>query len=163
HAATARYPQVTSLEDAMLATTIGPETFAPDDRSLNFAYRVEISQKVPFPGKLKLRGENALAQASAAGHDVEDMRLQLVESIQDAFYEYYLVERGMEVNAEGLQLWQQAKKDAASRYETGRADQQDVLQADVEIGRERERRLTLEEMRQIAMARINTLMHLSPD
>jgi outer membrane protein TolC len=162
-AASARYPQVTSLEDPMFAGTIGPGTFAPDDKGVNFAYRLEISQKLPFPRKLKLRGENALAEASAAGHDVEDVRLQLIESVQDAFYEYYLVERALEVNMESLKLWQQAKKDAESRYETGKVDQQDVLQADVEIGRERERRLTLEEMRQIAVARINTLMHLPPD
>jgi len=38
-----------------------------------------------------------------------------------------------------------------------------VLQADVEIGRQRERKLTLEQMREVAIARINTLMHLPPD
>jgi outer membrane protein TolC len=162
-AASARYPQVTSLEDPMVGGTIGPETFAPDDKGVEFAYRLEISQKLPFPGKLRLRGENALAEASAAGHDVEDVRLQLIESAQDAFYEYYLVQRALEVNTESLQLWQQAKKDAESRFVTGKVDEQDVLQTDVEIGRERERRLTLEELRQIAIARINMLMHLPPD
>jgi outer membrane protein, heavy metal efflux system len=160
-AASARSPQVTSLEDPMLGTKLGPGSFGSN--KVDFAYMVEVSQKLPFPGKLGLRGENALSEASAAGHDVEDVRLQLVESVQAAFYEYYLVERGLEVNAESLKLWKQAKKDAASRYETGKVDQQDVLQADVEIGREQERRLTLEEMRHIAIARINTLMHLPPD
>src|SRR5262249_48860990 len=38
--------------------------------------------------------------------------------------------------------------------------QQDVLQADVEIGRQRERQLTLERMREVAGARLNTLLHL---
>jgi len=141
----------------MFAATIGPETFAPDDRGVNFAYRLEISQKLPFPGKLKLRGENALAEASAAGHDVEDVRLQLIESVQDAFYEYDLVERGLEVNADGLKFWQQTKKDAASRYETGKVDQQDVLQADVEFGREQERRLTLEEIQAARPLRIKVI------
>ena len=37
------------------------------------------------------------------------------------------------------------------------------MQADVEIGRERERQLTLARMREVAVARINTLMHLAPD
>jgi outer membrane protein TolC len=157
-AASARYPQVTSLEDPMLGTKLGPGSFGSN--KVDFAYMVEVSQKLPFPGKLGLRGENAVSEASAAGHDVEDMRLQLVESVQNAFYEYYLVERSLEVNAESLKLWEQAKKDAESRYETGKAEQQDVLQADVEIGRERERRLTLDEMRQIVIARINTLLHV---
>lgn len=160
-AASARYPQVTSLEDPMLAGRVAPPSFGSN--RVDAGYMVEVSQKFPFPGKLGLRGENALSEASASGHDVEDVRLQLIESVQDAFYEYYLVERGLEVNADGLKFWQQTKKDAASRYETGKVDQQDVLQADVEFGREQERRLTLEETKQISIARINTLMHLPPD
>jgi len=38
-----------------------------------------------------------------------------------------------------------------------------VLQADVEIGRAQERQVTLERLRPVAVARIDTLMHLPPD
>jgi outer membrane protein, heavy metal efflux system len=162
-AAQARYPQVTALEDPMFAATIGPGTIAPDDPGVEFAYRLEISQKVPYPGKRRLRGDNALAEASAAGHDVDDMRLQLVESARDAFYEYYLAERGLEVNERTLDLLERYRKNAATRYERGLVPLQDAVQARVEVGREQDRRLTLEEARRIAVARINTLMHLSPD
>jgi outer membrane protein TolC len=162
-AASARYPQVTSLEDPMFAATIGPGTIAPDDSSVEFAYRLEISQKLPYAGKLKLRGESALAEASAAGRDVDDMRLQLVESAQTAFYDYYLVDRALEVNDESLRLLREFRQNAQTRYQTGLVPEQDVVQADVEIGREQDRRLELEQMRQIAVARINTLMHLAPD
>jgi outer membrane protein TolC len=162
-AASARYPQVTSLEDPMFAATVGPGTMSPDDAGVEFAYRVEISQKLPFPGKLRLRGENALAEASAAGRDVDDMRLQLIESAQTALYDYYLVERALEVNEESLRLLREFRQNARTRYETGLVPEQDVLQADVEIGKEQDRRLELEQMRQVAVARINTLMHLAPD
>jgi outer membrane protein TolC len=162
-AAQARYPQVTSLDDPMFAATVGPETIAPDDPGVEFAYRLEISQKLPFPGKLKLRGDSALAEASAAGRDVDDMRLQLVESARTAFYDYFLVDRALGVNKESLRLLQEFRKSAQSRYESGLVPQQDVLQADVEIGREQDRSLELEQLRQVAVARINTLMHLPPD
>jgi outer membrane protein TolC len=162
-AASARYPQVTSLEDPMFEGTVGPGTIAPDDPGVNFAYRLEVSQKIPFPGKRRLRGQNALAEASAAGHDVDDMRLQLVESARDAFYEYYLAERGLEVNGRTLDFLERYRKNAGTRYEKGLVPLQDVVQARVEIGREQDRRLTLEETRRIAVARINTLMHLPPD
>jgi outer membrane protein TolC len=162
-AASARYPQATSLEDPMLAATVGPGTISPDDQGIEFAYRLEISQKLPFPGKLRLRGDIAQAEASAAGRDVDDMRLQLVESARSAFYDYYLVDRALEVNAEGLRLLRDFRKDAQSRYQTGLVPEQDVLQADVEIGKEEDRRLELEQMRHVAVARINTLMHLPPD
>jgi cobalt-zinc-cadmium efflux system outer membrane protein len=162
-AASARYPQVTSLEDPMFAATVGPGTIAPDDAGTEFAYRLEISQKLPFPGKLELRGENALAEASAAGRDVDDMRLQLIESARMAFYDYYLVDRALAVNDESLRLLREFRKNAETRYQTGFVSEQDVLQADVEVGREQDRRLELEQMRQVTVARMNTLMHLPPD
>jgi outer membrane protein TolC len=162
-AGSARYPQVTSLEDPMFAATVGPGTISPDDAGVEFAYRLEVSQKIPFPGKLRLRGENALAEANAAGRDVDDMRLQLVESARTAFYEYYLAERALEVNQDGLRLLHQFWKDAQARYKPGLAPEQDMLQAEVEIGKEQDRRLELEQMQQVTVARINTLMHLRPD
>jgi outer membrane protein TolC len=163
-AAQARYPQVTSLEDPMFAVTVGPDTIHPDDESVEFAYRLELSQKLPWPGKLRLRGENARAEASAAGRDVDDMRLQLAESARDALADYYLVARALEVNAESLKLLKRFRQSAEDRFaNVAGANQQDIWQADVEIGREQDRSLELEQMRQVAVARINTLLHLSPD
>jgi outer membrane protein TolC len=162
-AAQARYPQVTSLQDPMFAATVGPGTFRPDDSGVEFAYRLEISQHLPFPGKLKLRGDNALAEASAARRDVDDVRLQLIEAARTAFYDYYLVARALEVNADSLKLLKKFRDNAEKRFELGKVPQQDKLQAEVEMGREQERRLGLERMREVAIARLNTLMHLPPD
>jgi len=80
-----------------------------------------------------------------------------------AFYDYYLVDRALTINDESLELLRRFRKNAQTRYETGLVPEQDVDQADVEIGREQDRRLELEQMRQVAVARINTLMHLPPD
>jgi outer membrane protein TolC len=162
-AAAARYPQVTSLDDPMFAGTIGPGTIAPDDRGVEFAYRLDISQKIPYPGKLRLRGENAQAEAAAALNDVDDMRLQLIETTRNAFYDYFLADRALEVNHNSLDLLHLLRKNAESRYAANQSPEQDMLQAEVEIGKEQERRLELEQMRQVAVARLNTLMHYSPD
>lgn len=161
-AAQARYPQVTSLDDPMFGTTLAPAalTTLPDSSS---GYRFEVSQKYPWFGKRQLRGENALAEANAAGDEVEDMRLQLVESARLAFFEYYLVHRALAVNREGLRLVRDFRQEADSRYREKLADLQDVYQADVEIGKQQERLVTLQRMREVAVARINTLMHLPPD
>jgi outer membrane protein TolC len=160
-AASARYPQVTSLDDPMFGTVLAPASIGSND--VEFGYRVELSQKLPFPGKLALRGQSALSEASAAGHDVEDMRLQLIEGTKNAFYEYFLTGRALDVNEEGLRLLKKFRENAESRYQTGLAPQQDILQAEVEIGRQRQRRLSLERMQRVVVARINTLLHLPPD
>jgi outer membrane protein TolC len=160
-AAAARYPQVTSLDDPMFGAQVAPGAFGSNE--VEGGYRLEISQKLPWCGKLALRGQNALAEASAAHNSVDDMALQLIESGKTAFYDYYLVARALEVNEENLRLLQEFRKNAEARYTTGLAPQQDILQAEVEIGRQQERHLTLERMRQVAVARINTLLHLLPD
>ena len=160
-AAAARYPQVTSLDDPNLSTWLAPGSLGSN--KVNDSARFEVSQKFPFPGKRSLRGQSALAQAAAAGNDLDDTKLQLVESARMAFADYYLAERGLEVNEEGLKLLSEFKKNAETRYQTGQAPQQDVLQADVETGRQSERKLAFERARQIAKARLNTLMNRPAD
>jgi cobalt-zinc-cadmium efflux system outer membrane protein len=160
-AASARYPQVTSLDDPMFGTIIGPASIGSND--VDFAYRLEASQKIPFCGKLRLRGQTALAEAAAAGNDVDDIRLQLIESTKTTFYDYYLVHRAIAVNDENLRLLRELLAIAEDRVKASQAPQQDMLQAQVEIGRQRERGLALERMRKVTQARLNTLMHLPPD
>lgn len=160
-AALARYPQVTSLDDPNIGLAMAPASIGSN--AVDFGYRVEVTQRFPFPGKRNLRGQNASAEAGAAEREIEDMRLQLVESARNAFYEYFLVFRAIAVNDQNLELLRSSRKSAENRIGTGKAPQQEVLQIDVEIGRQRERGLNLERMKKVAVARINTLMHLPPN
>jgi outer membrane protein TolC len=161
HAASARYPQVTSLEDPGFDVTVAPASIGSS--SVEFGYRIGVSQKYPLGGKLGLRGQAALAEASAAGNDINDTRLQLIESARSAFYDYYVVHRAQAVNDENLKLLQEARKSVENRVGTGKANQQEVIQIDVEIGRQGERVLNLARMHQVAVARLNTLMHRPVD
>src|SRR5262249_19326868 len=86
-AAAARYPQVASLDDPMFGATMAPASIGSSN--VNFAYRLEASQRLPYPGKRELRGAVALAEARAAEQDVEDARLTLIESARAAFYDYF--------------------------------------------------------------------------
>ena len=159
--AQSRYPQVTSLDDPVFSSWVAPASLGSN--KVNDSARFEVSQKFPFPGKRALKGEAAQAQATAAGFDLEDTKLQLIESAKTAYADYYLVERALAVNVEGQKLLEEFKQNAETRYKTGQTPQQDVLQADVEIGRQSERRLALERTKTVAVARLNTLMSLPPE
>jgi outer membrane protein TolC len=67
------------------------------------------------------------------------------------------------VNEESLRLLKELREQASARYEKALVPEQDVWQADVELARQQERGLTLNRMRKVAIARINTLMHLPPE
>lgn len=159
--ANARYPQVTALDDPALSSWLAPASIGSD--KVNDSARFEVSQKFPFPGKRTLRGEAAEAEASAAGYDLEDTRLELTEAAKAAYADYYLAQRALEVNADGQRLLGEFKRNAEARYETGQTPQQDILQAEVEIGRQSEQRLALDRARAVAVARLNTLMNHPPE
>ena len=160
-AAAERYPQVTSLEDPMIGATLAPGSFGSSD--VEGAYALEGSQKLPWFGKRAARGRAAQAEADAAGQDVQDARLKLVETAQIAFLDYYLVRRQQELTVGGVENMRQFRDTAQARYKANQVTQQDMLQADVELTELDRRKLELDRMHAIAMARINTLVRLPPN
>jgi outer membrane protein TolC len=160
-AAAARYPQVTSLDDPTLAFSTAPGSAGATHAT--YAARVEVAQKLLYPGKRGLKGDAARADALAAAQDLEDARLQLTEAARAALADYYLAVKATTVAEENAKLLAEFHKYAEARYKAGQGQQQDVLQADVEIARQEERLVSLRRARLVAVARLNTLMHLPPD
>lgn len=158
----ARYPQVTALDDPMFSFNTAPGS-AWSGPNTEYAARVEISQKFLSPGKRGLKGTAARAEAAAAAEDVEDARLQLSEASRSALADYFLAVKGSVVAEENAKLLREFRQNAETRYKNGQGPQQDMLQADVEIARLEERVVSLRRARLVAIARLNTLMHLPAD
>lgn len=160
-AALARYPQVTSLDDPMLGYGVAPTSFG--SATVNDAHKVDLSQRLPFPGKLSLRGEIALAEAEAAEHDLEAVRLRLATMASLLFDDLYFLDRALALNTEHLQLLEEFLQIATARYEVGKAAQQDPLQAEVERAHLLHREVVLETSRRVAREQVNVLLHRRPD
>ena len=105
-AALARFPQETALPDPMFGYAARPRSFGSSE--VDPANDFELSQAVPFPGKLALRGERALAEADAAATNVDATRLRLAALASQLFDAYWLAERGLETNAEQRTLLDEA-------------------------------------------------------
>jgi len=160
-AAAQRYPQDISLEDPMLGLMLGPGSWGSDE--VTSAYAVEASQKLPWPGKRQLRGNIARAQANAAYFDTGEQRLRIAEATRVAFAQYYLAHRQLDVLTTSTDLLSNFREIAQRRYEAASVEQQDVLLADVELADLERRRLELNRMEQVARARLNTLLLVTPD
>lgn len=158
-AAQTRIRQDRALDDPMVSASVAPQSF----RSNDVGYRIEASQKLYFPGKRNLRARAAAFEACAAQKDVVRIRQQLAEEASQAYYDYFLVFRSKAINEESIEIVKQMKANAESRFATGRALQQDVLQADVESGRLEEQRLSLVRFEAVARARLNTLLNREPN
>ena len=159
-AAAERYPQAISLDDPMFGFMISPGGVGRDQGG---GWMVETSQKLSLHGKRQLRGSAAQAEADAMQGDVGDTRLVLTEAARTALLDYYLARRQAEVNATTAELLRQFRQVAKGKYEVGQATEQDVLQADVEQAGLETRRTELTRDEQVAVARINTLLHREAD
>jgi len=156
-AATERYPQVVSLDDPMFTYMITPTNGLGADNG--GGWMVQASQKIPWAGKRTLRGSVASAEANVMRGDIGDTRLRLAEAARVAFFDYYMAWRQMEVNIATQKLVKQLREIAWNKYQVNQVTQQDVLQADVELADLATRSAELTRDQQVAVARINTLLH----
>ncbi len=159
-AAVERFPQVVALEDPTLQTMFAPASFSSS--TIQSSYILGIAQKLPWSGKRELRGQVAQWQAIAASLDYDEAQLRLAETARLAYYEFYYVHRQLEINDAGLAAVQSFRDTANSKFIASQVTQQDVLQADVELAQLEQRRVEIDQARQVAIARINTLLHREP-
>lgn len=156
-AAKAREPQRGAWDDPVFSVAVAPASVGGD----RAGYTLALSQKIPFPGKQRLAGAAARAEAEGAEKDLEDLRLDLAVQAAELFAEYYALTRSLEINGEFLQLWERYRSSAQARYRSGSGSPQDPLQA--EAGRI-ETRIEGERLRarlEATRARIHALLHLS--
>jgi outer membrane protein, heavy metal efflux system len=160
-AAAEKYPQAVALDDPMFMAMLAPAALGADD--VPGGQQLQVTQRIPWPGKRRARGQVAQSEAEAAFHDAEDARVQLALMTQMAFYDYYLARQQARLNAENTQILTRFRETAQVRYQTNLVTQQDVLQADVELAELARRQLELKRMERVAAARINTLLRRQPD
>lgn len=151
-AAVQRVPQVKSLPNPTVGysyfiesieTRVGPQR-----------HRFELMQMIPFPGKLGLREESAFAAAKAEGARFEQEKLNVLFRVKDAYYEYYYLAQSIRVTEENVGLLTRLEEVASQQVRAG-ASQQDMLRAQVELGKLQDRLASLRDMRGAIEARLN--------
>ncbi|HUE75145.1 MAG TPA: TolC family protein [Pirellulaceae bacterium] len=160
-AAAERYPQAVALDDPMFMAMLAPGALG--DRDVHGGQQLQVTQRVPWPGKRRARGDAAQSEADAAYHELEEARLELRLMTQAAYYEYYLTREYLRLNRENTAILQRFRDVAEIRFQNNLVTQQDVLQADVELHELARRQLELTRMQRVAAARINTLLRRPPD
>ncbi len=133
-----------------------------DDPSFNkegmTQIQLGISQMLPYPGKLALRGKAATLLAKAVGSEVGERRLQLQRDVKMVWWNIFYLDRAIEINARNQRLLQQFVTLAETRYKVGQGLQQDVLLAELERSQLENSLLQLQQLREGEAARLNTLL-----
>jgi len=158
--AVAAYPSAVTIDDPRLSYEVAPFSIGSP---VPFGQRVELSQKLPYPGKRAAAGDAALASADAAEADYDTLRLELAEATVHVFDDDYVAARALEVNTHHHELIERIYKSATAQYTVGKASQQDPLEAEAELIALDRERLMLETQQRTATARINRLLRRAAD
>ncbi len=159
-AALARVRPAGKLADPVLSVSAAPRTFGS---SMGSGSDIEISQALPWWGTLDARRQVARAKAEAASDDLDALRLRLAALARGSFADWVFVHRALEINAATLAVMESVRSVAAVRYASGRAPQEDVLQADVERTLLEQQRLEWRREISVVRARMNALLDRAPD
>ena len=122
-----------------------------------------VSQEIPFPGKRALKGRMASAEAESEWWNYEQTRLNVVAEVKDTYFDLYYFDKAIETIYKNKDLLEKFAKIAEARYSVGQGIQQDVLKAQVEISKLVEQATTLDQRRQLAAARVNSLLYRDPE
>lgn len=128
--------QVSALPDPQAVVqqfSVGsPRPFAGYTNS-DFAYiGLGVSQDLPYPGKLKLKGEIATQDANVAQQQYESVRRSVLANVKASYFQLAYLSSTLGILQSDGQLLQQVERAAEARYRSGMGNQQDVLQAQLE-------------------------------
>jgi len=154
-----RVPQAGALPDPSLSLGLQNDGFQGiqvGTMPTSF-YQLMLSQGLPWPGKLGLRTDLARLAADEADASVERTRLSTEADVRRAYLDLLLVRDRLALLDELETIWRGSAAIAQARYEAGDGAQSDVLRAQLELNRLKQRRWGLQSDERVKLQAINRL------
>jgi cobalt-zinc-cadmium efflux system outer membrane protein len=160
-AAKQKAPQASALDDPM----IGADIERSDTTRFDTYSDVEwmVSQKIPWPAKLRARKSVASLEAEVVGFKYLELMREVRARVIRAYWDLWLAQKSVEVVTENKSLMEQFERIARSRYETGQVMQPDLLRAQVELAKMSNELITMEREVPVAQSAVNALLNASSE
>ena len=154
------YRVTTGYPEPQLMVTWFPEPIetrlGPQD------WNAQISQMIPFPGKLSKAGELVAADARMARLKLDMAVKQTVLSVREAFHELGYIRQARKITDHNAALLDHIRKIAETAHADSRATLTDVVKAQSQRGQLQYDALLLEELEQTEVTRLNGLLNRPP-
>jgi cobalt-zinc-cadmium efflux system outer membrane protein len=124
---------------------------------------IQVAQEIPFPGKRALKGGIAQKEADSEAQAIRATELRLVAQLKERYYDLIFNYEAVELIHRNQVLLQQMAKVAEARYSAGKAMQQDIIKAGIEVAILENRLIALEQKKLSIHAEINALINRAPD
>jgi outer membrane protein, heavy metal efflux system len=128
--------QVSTLPDPQFNlqhVSVGsPRPFAGYTNS-DFAYiGLGVSQDIPYPGKLRLKGEIAKRDADVSQQQVESVRRAVLAEVKGTYFQLAYLSKTLTILEQDGDLLKQVEQASDARYRSGMGTQQDILKAQLQ-------------------------------
>lgn len=117
-----------------------------------------LQQMFPFPGKLSSMGKAAEYNANMLDQGYKGLERRIIRELKSAYYELYLIQRKIEINAENQELMRRFVDIASKQYEVGMGKQPDILRAQTEFSTLVTDGLNLQKAKKVVESMINTIL-----
>ncbi|MDD4202329.1 MAG: TolC family protein [Candidatus Omnitrophica bacterium] len=156
-AAEYRIGQSQSLPDPMLQYTYYGESV--ETRVGPQENKYSISQKIPFPAKLGMKGVVESKKAQMAREKFEAITREIIKRVQFVYYDIYWVDKAIQLIEEEKSTLKKMESVARKKYELNTASQQDVIKAQVELSKIINKIMFFQQNRTSLNAELNSLLN----
>ncbi len=156
-----RPPQAESLDDPRLKLSIVNvplDSFRLNQEPMT-QKQISLMQKLPFPGKLSLKGAMAEQELEIVKKEYLEKKNEIIKRVKVVYNNLSFIDKAIEITENNRELLEEFVKIAETKYAVGKGLQQDVLKSQVELSRMIDRLISLRQKRQTLVARLNTLLN----
>jgi outer membrane protein, heavy metal efflux system len=157
-AAMQKVPQVGTLPDPSIAfgyfiqpveTRVGPQN-----------WKFNLAQSFPWFGLLSAKEDVATEMASAKYEVFENAKSNLFFEVKTAYYNYYFIEKAIEITDENIQILDVFKRLSLVKIEAGKASIVDELRVELELNDLRNKLALLSDTKQVLQIKFNNLLNI---
>jgi outer membrane protein TolC len=121
-----------------------------------------VRQKLPFFGKLGLKGEMAGQEVKMVEEELRAKEQEVIAKVKSSYADYFMASKNVEIYKELLELVRYTSTTAEGLYQVGRAPQQDVIKALLERTELLNKLTWAEKELTTSQAKLNTLLSRPP-
>ncbi len=155
-----RVRPLSTLDDPFIAAGIDEIPFSGGRGKVR---RYQISQSIPFPGKLRARSEIAESRAEASASDAETINRQIQVIATQTYLKASYNRHAIQLNERIQKIIQDVTASAKARYRTGDASHHEWLLAKLELSILNVDLLKLKRLQNTLHALMNELRNAPPD